>query len=296
MESHAIFIAQAEQALAGAAIEHAVFFLNQIELSGGDVLPEMGLVKVRGANGADFALLLEPEQTAHGIGNRAGIFGLRLPMDDINVDIVGLQATQAGFDFLGDELRAGIAHDTRAVALHMQPAFLNIPTQTAFGRQDVLAASPGQRLADDLLAMTEAIHRRRIQQGDAQFAGAMDGADRLRIIARPPHAVAANRPTADPDNGCLHARLSDLHGAHHRLLVIDDEMAVTARSRHFTAWEKRFQEAARNPAWIGHLRAGTSGTLINKGLQGMDAGNALFTRASEHPPWRCPETRADKGL
>ena len=39
----------------------------------------------------------------------------------------------------------------------------------------------------------------------------------------------------------------------------------------------------RKPAWIKDLRAGASGALINKGLQGRGAGDALNTRASGHP-------------
>ena len=44
-----------------------------------------------------------------------------------------------------------------------------------------------------------------------------------------------------------------------------------------------------NPAWNGCLRTGTSKTLINKGLQSRVSGDALFTRATEHPPWRYPK-------
>ena len=65
-------------------------------------------------------------------------------------------------------------------------------------------------------------------------------------------------------------------------------------------------------AWIGRLRAGASGALINKGLQGMGAGDALNTRSSGHfflemhlrfhprvfpilpLSGRCSETRANK--
>ena len=43
------------------------------------------------------------------------------------------------------------------------------------------------------------------------------------------------------------------------------------------------KEHTRKPAWIGRLRAGTSETFMNKGLQGMDTGDALNTRASGRP-------------
>ena len=42
------------------------------------------------------------------------------------------------------------------------------------------------------------------------------------------------------------------------------------------------KRAVRNPVWIGRFQAVSSGTLINKGLQGRCAGDALNTRGSGH--------------
>ena len=89
----------------------------------------------------------------------------------------------------------------------------------------------------------------------------------------------------------------------------------------------RFSVIPLNPLWIGYFRAGSSETLINKGLTGRVFGDALNTRASGHIlggalntrasshlflemglrfrtrifpilslSGRCSETRADKGL
>ena len=41
-------------------------------------------------------------------------------------------------------------------------------------------------------------------------------------------------------------------------------------------------KGALNPLWSGRFREGDSETLINKGIQGWGAGDALNTRASGH--------------
>ena len=68
--------------------------------------------------------------------------------------------------------------------------------------------------AGDLLAVPQTVGRRRIEQRDAEFARAVDGADRFGIVARPPLAVAADGPGADPDDRRFDTRLPDFHGPH----------------------------------------------------------------------------------
>lgn len=105
LKGHAVLVAQPEQPVADAAIEHAEFFLDQVELASLDVLEELRVAQVGRANRADLALL-GAAQKAHRIGDRAGELRQFLPVHDVDVDVVGLQALQARLDFLGNAFRA----------------------------------------------------------------------------------------------------------------------------------------------------------------------------------------------
>ena len=233
-------VAHSEQAVGRRAVEHAEFFLDQVKLPGLNVLHELIVAEIGSTDRTDFSLLFEFGQAGHRFVDRTGKFGKLLPVHDVDVDVIGLQAAQAHLDFFDEALRPCIAHQAHAVALHHEAAFLDIPAQAALGREDEIAAAPGQRLADDFFAVPEPVGWRGIHEGNAKVAGAMEGTDRLGVIARSPHAVAPDCPGANTHHRCLDRRFSDSHGSHDILLdlakariILPDDATGRPFGKHF---------------------------------------------------------------
>jgi hypothetical protein len=89
----------------------------------------------------------------------------------VEVDVVGPEAPQRGV--------AGLA-DVGGVAPHPTAAGLvGVEVDAELGGEDDLVAVRGERLADQLLVVAEAVHVGGVEERDAEREGPGDGGDRL---------------------------------------------------------------------------------------------------------------------
>jgi len=95
-----------------------------------------------------------------------------------------------------------VPDDAHAVSLHEEGAFGDIPADSALRRKDILVPVVEECLSDYFFAVTESVCRGGIQEGYAEFPGAVDRPDGFRVIARAPAAVSADCPRAQSDRGC----------------------------------------------------------------------------------------------
>ena len=115
-----------------------------------------------------------------------GDVGLRA-VDLVEVDVVGLQAAQAGFALL-DDVAAAVAHVVGAFAHH---------AVHLGGEDDVVALAVAlERLAGDLLAAAAAVDVGGVEEVDAGVEGAVD--DVVGVVRR----RSCRRTSCSPGRDC----------------------------------------------------------------------------------------------
>ncbi len=149
---------------------------------------------------ADFALGLQLRHCARRFLDRhVGID----PVLEEEVDAVGLQATEACLAARLDRLGPAVAAArTRAVDAEL-------------GDQEHAVALALERPAQQLLVLAEAIQLRAVEEIDAELDGAVDGADRFRVVGRAVRHRHAH--AAEPDGGDLGPVLAKLAAFHGRI-------------------------------------------------------------------------------
>ena len=143
---------------------------------------------------AQVAHLTPPHQVIQRV-ERLFQWGRGIPgMDLIQVDIVRLQAPQAGLDLLEDR-RAGEPLSVRPLS-HPAPDL---------GRQDHSVAPAVQGLADDLLAAAAAVDVRGVQKVDPRVERAVDHTQGEGLVGLIAEGHAAQAQLRDFDAGAAHA-------------------------------------------------------------------------------------------
>src|ERR1700722_6113284 len=165
-----------------AAFEQVVRRLKDMQRGHFPEALDLSYREIADADGADLALFVKRSHRLGGFLHRHQ--GVR-PMNLIDVDVIGAQATQRLIDFSQDPLAGGVPIDL-AVA----------PFQSRLGGDDGLSAHAVEGGADDFLGRAEAIDRRRIDQINALIQGRMNRGDRFALVAPTPHP-AAHRPCAE---------------------------------------------------------------------------------------------------
>ena len=133
---------------------------------------------------ADLAGLDQLGHRADGLLDRHGLVDAVLVVE---VDVVDAEPLQRGVAGRADVLGAAVDADAGAVG----PALV-----AELGGQLDLVAAAGDGLADELLVGERAVHVGGVEEGDAEVEGAVDGRDRLGLVAaavelRHPHAAEA---------------------------------------------------------------------------------------------------------
>src|SRR6185369_792910 len=180
------------------------------------------------ADGADLPLHLQRQQRVHGLRDRGrGI----LPMREVQVDAVGLQALQALLHLMPDRLGPEVAVYRVAVFVEEVLAIRRVPDQAALGGDDGAVAAAFERLADQPLGAPQAVGRSGVDQVAAGVERGLDRADRGSVVAATPHP-AAHGPGAQADGRALDARWSQ-HRGFHRIAfrTLSQWSMVTATSR-----------------------------------------------------------------
>ena len=127
-------------------------------------------------------------------------------MKEVQVDIVGVQAAQAGL--------AGPADVGRARFLPGALASLLVKGIAKLGGDHHPVAPAGQCLAQDALAMAAAIDVGRVEKIDAQVKGAVDGADgRVDLVLPVVDGQIVPLPVQPADAGRAQADGADLDAA-----------------------------------------------------------------------------------
>ena len=111
----------------------------------------------------------------------------------VEVDVVGLEAAEAGFALL-DDVAAAVAAGVGVFRIH---------GAVHLGREDDLVATtvPLERLARDLLALAEGVDVGGVEEVDAGVEGAVDNRVRLFGLGTPAEHHAAEAEARD-----LHTR------------------------------------------------------------------------------------------
>jgi len=160
-----------------------------LALEGGDRVHGVGATdRVGGGFGeaqvADLARLDELLHRADGLLDRdRGVHAVLV----VEVDVVDTEALERGV--------AGGA-DVRRAAVDADPAAVGVALVAELGGELDLVAAAGDRLADELLVGEGPVHVGRVEEGDAQVEGAVDGPDAGGLVAgavelRHPHAAEA---------------------------------------------------------------------------------------------------------
>ena len=101
------------------------------------------------------------------------------PVDEIDVDVVRLQALQRPFQRLHSFVRIEVVRGR-------------------FGRDHRLLAPPSERLAEHFLGMAPSVGLGRVDEGYAEIERAMNNADRFDVVRRAPER-ARHAPRPKPD-------------------------------------------------------------------------------------------------
>ncbi len=125
-------------------------------------------------------------------------------MQVVEVDVVGVQVAQGAVQGIPDVLGTPVVADERAVVGELD---------AGFGGDDGLLAAAGEGLAEQLLVDERAVALGGVQQGHAQFQGAVDGGEGLGLVGAAvegAHAHAAE--SFGGDGQALAAEGAEFHG------------------------------------------------------------------------------------
>ena len=122
----------------------------------------------------------------------------------VEIDVIHLEAAQApldgGFHVLGATVDAALGRIVR-MALDAELG----------GEKDVVAASL-DGLAHQLLVGERSVHVGRVEEGEPEVEGAMDGRDRFHVIARAVELAHPHATEAESGNrGAVGAKRAGLH-------------------------------------------------------------------------------------
>src|SRR6185437_15872219 len=156
---------------------------------------ELGHVVIGEPDRADLPLPFQLQQGAPVVLERGAVFGG--PVHLVQIDALDAEPAERGFDLAAQA--QGItdaAWRGGAVAL--------VPDEAGLGEDvwPVLARDVAQRAGDDLLGVTEPIHRGRVDPVDAALDSVSDRGDRGRVVLVAPRegpAATADRPRAEAD-------------------------------------------------------------------------------------------------
>ena len=168
-----------------------------LALHGGDGMDRVGAADGLGADfrQADEAHFAGRNQRRHGAD---GVLDRHLGVDPVQieqVDHVGAETLERTLD--GTAGIVGAAIKTGEAGRDLE---VGCDPETEFRRDDEVAASARDGAADQLLVVVRTIDLGGIEEGDAQFAGAMDRGDGLCVVALPigrGHAHAAEAEGGD---------------------------------------------------------------------------------------------------
>ena len=140
----------------------------------------------------------------------------------IEVDVVGAQTPKAIFNFELEGVGPDASIDLFAVEIAEKRSLGIFPPEPALGGDDGLVSASLECLADDRLAVAEAVNRGGVDEVDAEVESGLDEADGFRVIRDiAPGGAAAEHPSAEGDGGCVDAgwaERKELHGMNDRAL------------------------------------------------------------------------------
>lgn len=162
-------------------------------------------VEVGGADPAHFALVLEFGHGGPAFERRAEL--VVRPMHLVEVDRVGVEAAQAGFDFGADGLLGIGVVDVAGI----------IPDHGALGEDERPFAFPlRQRPCHDLLGVAESVDGGGVDPIDAELECPQNGGHGLVVVLAGPAEFpgAAHGPRAEADGGELQVGVAELSKRH----------------------------------------------------------------------------------
>jgi hypothetical protein len=165
----------------------------------------------------------------------------------VEIDAIHFETDERLFEFPSQALRIADLNRERITVRR-------ICNQPAFGEDIGPAAARDrrQRFGDNLLGVTEAVDRRRIDPIHAPIHRVADGRDRGRVVLLAPTdgPVSADRPGSKPDTRCVHIGQAKLVHRKYRLstmissLMSSSSFEDTLYSDQSDAWAVEFESPA----------------------------------------------------
>ena len=131
----------------------------------------------------------------------------------VEVDVVGVERSEAGVDPSPDPGRAGITHDAKA--FRAQPAL--------GGDDDLFARQVSQRSRQKVLRLAKAVALSRIEEGHSLVSGFSDGLGGGHSVRWSPFATEL--PCAECDSRDLESAPAQ-NGVSHNALHVDGELRL----------------------------------------------------------------------
>jgi hypothetical protein len=200
-----VFAAIGQNVFLDAAFEQIVRGLRRVQWRDGTKGVHLGRTEIAHSDRPDLARLKQVGHRCRGFPDGRVRIG---PVHLVDVDDVGLQATQRILDLLDDPCPAPVAE-----------RLMVLPVEADFGRDHgaLATATLRERLADNRLRPAEPVDRSGIDKIDSMIKRGMDGRDGVSLIGSAPHP-SSDCPGAERDarNFQIYAGyLRCLHGTTH---------------------------------------------------------------------------------